>query len=86
LAVHDLNLVVNARDAMPNAGEVTIEAHPEFTQTEVRPGHYVASSSSDTGTAMRCLNAVGARSIVSRRSLRPDPKVDADNMTSFWGI
>jgi hypothetical protein len=50
----------------PKGGEVTIEAHPEFAQTEVRPGHCVGTIVSDTGAGMGCLNAVRrARSITS---------------------
>ena len=53
------NLVVNARDAMPNGGSITIGTgnfnhEQEITdqQTELRPGNYVCLSVSDTGTGM----------------------------------
>jgi signal transduction histidine kinase/ActR/RegA family two-component response regulator len=54
-----VNLVVNARDAMPNGGTLTIEtARVELTRTPVYhltpllPGHYVRLSVSDTGCGM----------------------------------
>lgn len=54
-----VNLVVNARDAMPSGGRVTIRtANLNLAATDdqrgngVRPGAYVALSVSDTGTGM----------------------------------
>jgi PAS domain S-box-containing protein len=54
-----LNLVVNARDAMPNGGRITLEARlvevdDAFarTHTPMRPGRYVQLAVADTGTGM----------------------------------
>jgi two-component system cell cycle sensor histidine kinase/response regulator CckA len=54
-----MNLVVNAKDAMPNGGTLTIQTqHLVFDQshrrgqTFIRPGNYVRLSVSDTGMGM----------------------------------
>ena len=54
-----LNLVINARDAMPSAGKITLETsnawidqHYAERHPDVAPGQYVLLSVSDTGAGM----------------------------------
>jgi two-component system, NtrC family, sensor kinase len=54
-----LNLAVNARDAMPNGGKLTIEASNSYLDenycrqnAEIRPGQYIQIAVTDTGSGM----------------------------------
>ncbi|MDV3455652.1 PAS domain-containing protein [Sphingomonas sp. HF-S4] len=51
-----LNLAVNARDAMPDGGQLTLSVHPETLEeghrSELLPGHYVRLCVADTGAGM----------------------------------
>jgi signal transduction histidine kinase len=54
-----MNLVVNARDAMPSGGTLTLQTEKIFVDEShrhgpmfIRPGHYVTLSVSDTGMGM----------------------------------
>ncbi len=54
-----VNLVVNARDAMPNGGRIHIAARPIILgmdaiarQIDARPGHFIEIAISDTGTGI----------------------------------
>ena len=53
-----LNLVLNARDAMPSGGKLTVEARnislgdiDVYVNGEARPGDYVMVAVTDTGPA-----------------------------------
>ena len=47
-----VNLVINARDAMPAGGIITVSAHNETLDEEARAGDYVAISVADTGVGI----------------------------------
>ena len=57
LASTILNLAINARDAMPKGGRLTLRTRPRLilfddSDDGLQPGHYVALSVSDTGVGM----------------------------------
>ena len=47
-----VNLVINARDAMPTGGTITVSAHNETLGEEAKAGDYAAISVEDTGTGI----------------------------------
>ena len=47
-----VNLVINARDAMPAGGVITLSAHNDALDDEAHAGDYVAISVEDTGTGI----------------------------------
>ena len=54
-----VNLVVNARDAMPDGGTISVRSHPEYLETEIfldrarlAAGSYVVIEVHDTGTGI----------------------------------
>lgn len=59
-----MNLVINARDAMPEGGQLAIEAHNEDLDTEqarrigygVQPGRYVTLAVRDTGVGIEAVD------------------------------
>ena len=79
LEIAIVNLAINARDAMPHGGKLTIETANAFldrayanTEEEVTPGQYVMVAISDTGTGIPPdITRQGVRPLLRHQAGRP---------------
>jgi signal transduction histidine kinase len=89
LEVMMLNLAINARDAMPGGGRLTIstaniEEVPPGLAAELSPGEYVAIAVSDTGSGMP--PAVLARAFEPFFTTKPQGKGTGLGLSQLYGF